>query len=165
MTGRSLMPLLAATRDGQIDPQRDHVLTGMERHVYANPSRAIRTANHLYIRNFAPEAWPTGATEKDAPPIDFSRTSWPKDPSAFSHNVDPSPTKQWMQRHPGPLSELAFGPRPEEELYELGKDPDQLRNVAQDAGRTDVRRRLAERLEAQLRQNADPRFRDLGSRD
>ena len=59
MTGRSLLPILRATRSGQIDPARTYVLTGMERHVYPYPSRAIRTRDFLYIRNFDPAAWPT----------------------------------------------------------------------------------------------------------
>ena len=157
MTGRSLMPLLISNRDGQIDPQRDHVLTGMERHVYPYPSRAIRTADFLYIRNFNPANWPTGAQEGRPEPVDFAKTPWPTGPGAFSHNVDPSPSKQWMLVNPGPLNAQAFGPRPEEELYDLKRDPDQLRNVAADPAHAETRRRLAEQLARELRGSGDPR--------
>lgn len=52
MTGRSLWPVLRATASGQVDPARDAVFTGRERHVAearadftAYPQRAIRTAS------------------------------------------------------------------------------------------------------------------------
>ncbi|TWU38378.1 sulfatase-like hydrolase/transferase [Novipirellula artificiosorum] len=63
MTGRSLMPILESNKAGQVDPMRTFVLTGMERHVYSYPSRALRTKDYLYIRNFDPENWPTGEIE------------------------------------------------------------------------------------------------------
>ncbi|MEM7205220.1 MAG: hypothetical protein AAF628_33505 [Planctomycetota bacterium] len=57
-SGRSLLPVLAASASGRIDPTRDHVLTVTARHVPAQerpswggtPMRAIRTAEFLYIR-------------------------------------------------------------------------------------------------------------------
>ena len=33
MTARSVLPLLRSGASGQIDPRRDHVVTGRERHV------------------------------------------------------------------------------------------------------------------------------------
>ena len=68
--GRSLLPQLLAATGGQIDPTRTDVITGRERHVAAAregylpyPSRAIRTADFLYIRNFAPDRWPLGSPD------------------------------------------------------------------------------------------------------
>jgi len=67
MTGRSIVPLLLSKDSGQLDPARDHVITGRERHVaqaregaLPYPQRAIRTRDFLYIRNFAPQRWPMG---------------------------------------------------------------------------------------------------------
>jgi len=68
MTGRSLLPVLTAAGSGRIDPARDHVLTGRERHTPAQeapstggyPMRAIRTDTHLSIRNDEPDRWPSG---------------------------------------------------------------------------------------------------------
>lgn len=157
MTGRSLLSLLTSDQNGQIDPKRDHVLTGMEQHVYPNPSRAIRTAEFLYIRNFDPATWPTGEV-KDLPTVDYSKTPWPTVPGSFSHNVDPSPTKQWMIHNPGPLNELAFGIRAEEELFDLKKDPDQLHNVAAESDYAEIRTRISNQLAAELRAGNDPRF-------
>jgi arylsulfatase A-like enzyme len=72
MTGRSLLPILVSEESGQVDGARTSVLTGMERHVYANPCRAIRTADFLYIRNFDPAKWRTGEATKPTPKIDFT---------------------------------------------------------------------------------------------
>jgi arylsulfatase A-like enzyme len=55
MTGRSLLSILTSAESGLLDSTRTHVLTGMDLHVYANPCRALRTADFLYIRNFDPE--------------------------------------------------------------------------------------------------------------
>ena len=60
MTGRSLLSILKSKKSGQIDPTRTFALTGNEQHVYLYPSRAIRTKDFLYIRNFDPDKWPTG---------------------------------------------------------------------------------------------------------
>ena len=167
MTGRSLLRQLLATTGGQIDPERDHVLAGMERHVQPNPSRAIRTADFLYIRNFAPAAWPDGRAKGEQPHYDFTKTPWPTTPGAFSHNVDPGPTKQWMRENAGKgndasLVQLAFGKRPSEELYDLTKDPDQMSNVVNEAGYRSVRDRLSRRLATELRESGDPRFEKKG---
>ncbi len=151
MTGRSLMPQLTSGKSGWIDAKRTYVLTGMERHVYPNPSRAVRTEQFLYIRNQSPETWPNGEIPGQQPRFDFTKTPWPTVSGAFSYNVDPSPTKQWMLENPNRgdrLNELAFGRRPDEELYDLRNDPHQLRNVANDPAFSgaiqDLRRKLGE---------------------
>ena len=164
MTGRSLMAHLTSKNAGQIEAKRDHVLTGMERHVSPHPSRAIRNADFLYIRNFAAAAWPTGIVAGQKPPhYDFIKTPWPTTPGAFSYNVDPGPAKQWMVENAksgddARLFQLAFGHRPSEELYDLKKDPDQLNNIAADPDYRDDRNRLSKQLTRELRESGDPRF-------
>lgn len=162
MTGLTLLPHLQSAQDGQIEPSRRHVLTGMERHVFPNPSRAIRTKNFLYIRNFDPQDWKTGEAEK-VPTFDFTKRNWPKNPSAFSFNIDPSPTKQWMQQHPNdPASKRCFSSRPSEELYDLRKDPAQIHNLARDARYAPQRASLRERLDAHLVASRDHRLKTPG---
>ena len=161
------MPQLLAKNSGQIDQTRDHVLTGMERHVYPNPSRVIRTADYLYIRNFAPAAWPTGKIAGKQPHYDFVKTPWPTTRGAFSYNVDPGPSKQWMRENAqsgtyAPLFQLAFGTRPSEELYDLEKDPDQLTNVANESQYREIRDGLSHQLAIELHQSGDPRFSKKG---
>jgi arylsulfatase A-like enzyme len=97
MTGKSIIPILDSNQSDQVDPDRNFVLTGMEQHVYRNPSRALRTADFLYIRNFEPETWLTGEVEGENPTHDFAITPWPTGPGAFSFNIDPSPSKQFLR--------------------------------------------------------------------
>jgi len=160
MTGRSLMKILTTGRD---DLARDHVLVGMEQHVYPWPSRAIRNGEFLYITNFAPQTWPTGQPEGLIQEVDFAKKPWPQTPGSFSYNCDLSPTKQWMITHKPPQNRQAFGPRSDEELYDLRKDPQQLKNVADDPAYAPAKRALAQQLARELRSAGDDR--SQGSHD
>ncbi|MHC4506208.1 MAG: sulfatase family protein, partial [Planctomycetota bacterium] len=123
MTGRSFLEVLTSGKSGQVDPGRDRVYVGKERHTCAQkgttegyPMRAVRTAELLYIRNFKPHLWPAGSPE-------------------IYRDIDGAPTKSYMMKNRDEadvkrLFELGFGKRPAEELYDLAKDPDQLVNVA-----------------------------------
>ena len=130
MTARSLLPLLASSAGGRVEPERDAAFIAMERHDGCRrggkgyPCRAIRTASHLYIRNFEPTRWPSGSPDaKDcARGIPYGE-------------IDSSPTKTLMMESRGEpgidrLAELSFGTRPENELYDLRSDPGQLNNLA-----------------------------------
>ncbi len=151
ISGSSLMPLLR----GDLftwgnEKQRDFILTGRERHIWAQgetptgyPSRAIRTHDYLYIRNFVPDRWPVG------------------DPPGY-RDVDNSPTKRYMLRNRQDpnvrrLFSLAFAKRPAEELYDLQRDPAQLHNVAAEDDYQEVRETLAKRLVHGLVETNDPR--------
>jgi len=98
----------------------------------------------------------TGESASPQPSIDFSSGEWPTHAGAFSFNIDPSPTKQFLLDHreePAvqPFFALACGPRPEEELYDLKKDPQQLRNVVGQAPFREIRENLRRQLAARLR--------------
>lgn len=140
MTGRSLMKLL----DGGKDPSRNEVVFGRERHTTGRagkvgyPMRAIRTDDWLYIRNYEPSRWPAG------------------DPELYSDS-DGGPSKDAVKAESGRLFELAFGKRPAEELYDLRRDPDQMKNVAGSAGASRVQADLAKRLHVALARTGDPR--------
>jgi len=149
MTGRSFLDVLTSGKSGQVDPKRDKVFTGMERHTNRRagkvgyPMRAIRTHEYLYIRNFKPDRWPAG------------------DPEGYG-DIDNSPTKTYMiQYRDEPkvkkLFELAFGKRPAEELYDLKKDPGQLNNVAEQPQYAKAKKKLAAELMAKLKATKDPR--------
>jgi len=129
----------------------------MERHCYPNPGRAVRTADFLYIRNYNPDKWPTGEGK------------WPSEDRDFSFNIDPSPTKRLMMARRADaamkrLYRLAFGPRPREELYDLGKDAGQVHNVAGKPEYEEARRRLSALLARKLRDSGDPRVKGQGDR-
>ncbi len=163
MTGRSLLPLLESNKSGQIDPARTFVLTGVEKHVYSYPKRALRTADFLYIRNFEPDEWPTGEIEGHNPQYDFAQTPWPTENGAFSFAIDPSPSKQFLRLNRNDpkvtlFAELSFGRRPAEELYDLRTDPDQLRNVISDARYTEPLTQSRRQFVSELGGSNDPRI-------
>jgi len=175
MTGRSLVPLLASDQAGRIDPLRDAVYFGRERHV-ANardgfapyPQRAIRTHDQLYIINFRPDRWPLGEPYRlnDAnPPTTQEVTTRTR---VTLPDEDAGPTKAWLVDHRNdpmwqPAFELAYGKRPAEELYDLKIDPQQVNNLATDPGYQAVRETLRNRLLSELRQTGDPRLVDDGA--
>ena len=158
--GSSLVPLLLAEASGRVDPSRDSVLTGMERHTWCRPAgatypmRSIRTHEYLYIRNYEPDRWPTGGPE-------FISSN-----KAPHGDVDDGPFKDFMLR-PGTREQfpveygLAFGKRPAEELYDCRADPHQMVNLASDPAYESLREGLAARLEQELRAGGDPRMEGL----
>lgn len=169
MTGRSLLDVLKSDRSGQIDSERNWVVTGRERHVAEAreenrpyPQRALRTKDYLYIRNFRPDRWPLGApyavTETSAPSADeLANNTF----AAFP-DMDASPTKAWLVAHRHEpqwrtFYDYAFAKRPGEELYDLRKDPDQIVNVADEAAYAETKRELSAQLLKTLRDAGDPR--------
>ncbi len=169
VNARSLMNVFQSNKNGQVDASRTWVIAGRERHVaFARddylpyPQRSLRTPDFLYIRNFAPERWPLGApyevTEKNTPTIeDLESETY----AAFP-DMDASPTKAWLILHRNDSEwrrfyDIAFGKRPGEELYDLRKDPDQMKNVAADPAYAKERARLAAQLMKILTDAGDPR--------
>jgi arylsulfatase A-like enzyme len=161
-TGRSLLSLLKSGKQGRVEAERDHVLTGKERHTLAQidhpggtPMRAIRTDNFLYIHNFKPERWPAGHPEGSYNGPIFM-------------DIDASPTKSYIIDHKDdPDMEIYFqlscGLRPADELYDVRIDPYQIHNVADRAEYADTLKRLKAQLFEELRAAKDPRV--LGGGD
>lgn len=175
MTARSLMPLLTSPDQGQIDPQRDHVVMGRERHIaharkgmLPYPQRALRTCDYIYIVNFAPDRWPMGdpigldvSVDPDREPPTVEQLC--NDTFVTLRDMDAGPTKAWLVTHREehdvePLYELAFGKRPREELYDLKIDPDYMHNVAEDPRYQEIRAQLEQRLMSILEAQNDPRL-------
>lgn len=149
MIGTSFVPLLA----GDTHVHRDFVLTGRERHTHARydnlgyPSRAIRTEDVLYIRNFKPDRWPAG------------------DPTEY-HDIDESPTKRLLMENPdkyGRFLDAAVEKRPEEELFNVREDPFCMNDLAGDPSYEKTKMNLREQLMALLSEQGDPRA--LGTGD
>ncbi|MCW5965431.1 MAG: sulfatase [Bryobacterales bacterium] len=162
MTGTSLMYHLDTRASGQVDPLRDAVVFGIERHLPGSrpegagyPSRAIRTAEYLYIRNFTPDRNPVG----DHPGI-----SWPDDDPVKGYgDTDGGRSKSaiFEGREQDPMRfEAAFGKRPAEELYKISDDPFQMKNLASDVAYDSTRQTLSQRLMTYLRDTRDPRVLD-----
>lgn len=154
--GSSLLDILKSSRSGRVDPTRDHVLVGKERHDIGRPEdqgypiRGIVTEDLLYLRNFETERWPAG------------------NPETGYLAVDASPTKTEIleMRRSGvddSYWQLAFGKRGHEELYDLGNDPACVVNLATDLEYAPAKEELAARLARELEAEGDPRM--LGEGD
>jgi N-sulfoglucosamine sulfohydrolase len=139
MTGKSLLPLLFSGKSGQVDPERDAVFVGLERHVGSYPMRAIRTKDFAYIRNFATDRDPNNYGLRGGPSMEYMVT----------HKNDSAELKR--------LYAASFGPRPTEELYDLQKDPNELTNLAGDPKFADIKKKMADRLMGYLEKTKDPR--------
>ncbi len=155
MTGKSLLPILSSAQEGIVDPTRDQVFTGLERHTYCRPggatypSRAIRTMDYLYIRNFEPDRWPTGGSEF----ISSNKTT--------HGDVDACPTKSFILDNQAVIPDYYdwnFGKRPVEELYDVKNDPAQTNNLAANSEYQQIKDDLAERLTVYLEKTEDPRI-------
>lgn len=174
MTGKSMVPILQANQSGWIDKKRDWVITGRERHVASArkgrlpfPQRALRTKDYLYIINFKPDRYPMGdpgaVTPESIPSIDKLENN-----TFIAYgDLDASPTKAWMIQNRfdpkyRPLFELGFGKVPMYELYDVGNDPHQMRNLAHLKEFTDIRLKLHKQLIGRLESLNDPRITEDG---
>jgi len=175
MTGRSLLPVLTSDAESRVDESRDVVFFGRERHVDTArpeykpyPQRGIRTHDYSLIINFRPERYPLGDPFRldgdDEPTIDQLTNNT----RATLHDEDAGPTKAWLVSHRNDakwkwLYEHAYGRRPEIELFDLRKDPWQMKNVAEDSEYATVLAELRDRLMAELKRTEDPRLIDNGA--
>ncbi len=145
MSGRSFLDVLRGGKAGQVDPTRDRMVVGKERHDIGRPHdwgypvRAIRTPEYLYVRNYEPDRWPAGNPETNYP------------------NCDNSPTKTAVTSTFDEHYRLCFGKRPPEELYRVADDPDCMKNLASDPKLQSLKQQLREEMEASLRKDQDPR--------
>ncbi len=160
MTGSSFLYALMSDQGGRIDPTRDHTLLGKERHDVGRvdgdlysvgyPARALRDDRFLYVRNFKPHRWPAG------------------DPEYGYLNTDNSPTKSYLTKLEKGDSEyryfeMAFGKRPEEELYDIQSDPHCVNNLAGSPEYRVTKEEMWRRLKEGLTAQGDPRI--LGQGD
>lgn len=153
--GKSFLPLLL----GSTTNHRDSVFAGMERHTMCRPDgatypmRSVRTAKHLYIRNYAPDRWPTGGPEF----VSSNKT--------FHGDVDACPTKDFItapenQKKFSREYELCFGKRPAEELYDVALDPWNVTNAASHPAQESVLKQLRAGLDLEQQRTADPRLKN-----
>lgn len=169
MIARSLLPVLESEESGWVDPSRDAVFTGRERHVAAArtdnkpyPQRAIRTDQYLYIINFEPDRWPMGTGQGfGGPPGDLPEYDKLRENTfvAFG-DLDASPTKAWVvshRREAPAMFEYAVGRRPKIELYDVKNDPHCMTNLANSISHAETRESLHQRLMNELSATGDPR--------
>ena len=149
--GRSLTDIFRVNRSGQINPARDHVLIGMERHDIGRPGdvgypiRGIVKAGTLYLENFEPSRWPAC------------------NPETGYLNVDAGATKSFiLDAHRAnaadPFWALCFGRRPAVEFYDLTTDRDCVKNLATVPATAAQRAALKATMETALKAQGDPRM-------
>ena len=153
--GKSLMNIITSEKSGQIEPERDFVLVGKERHDTGRPDdvgypiRGIHKNNMLYIKNYEIDRWPSG------------------NPETGYLNTDASPTKTEIlnMRRNGSNKEfwkLNFGKRPAEELYDINKDPFCVSNLADDPSYAELKDSMRTEMEARLLAQGDLRMQGFG---
>lgn len=159
MSGQSLKPILLSEKEGWIEPKRDHVIFGKERHtpgqlapsIEGYPSRGIRTEQYLYIHNIDSERWPAGVPDGSTHPMN----SFP--------DCDNGPTKTFLIEHAIDQNyrnyfEWSFAKRPSEELYNIIEDADQTNNLSDNPAYYNVKKELSVKLNTLLKFSKDPRI-------
>ena len=160
MTGKSFFNVLVSNEEGFVDSTRNRILTGRERHTHARPNnfaypvRAIRTHDYLYIWNLKPDRWPAGDPTGSG------------DPDGY-HDIDGSPTKTYLlenkdKKNVKKYFDLAVAKRPEEELYDIKKDPACTKNLADVNEFKTLAKKLRTELEQALTEQGDPRMLGYG---
>ncbi len=155
LTGQGLSDIFESDKSGKINPKRDFVLIGKERHDIGRPHdwgypiRGIIRDEKLYLKNFESDRWPAG------------------NPETGYLNCDGSPTKTQVleaQRRPDDrfLWEMCFGHRPTEELYDIHTDPDCVKNLINVPSFSSVKKTLSEELAQRLQVQKDPRIQGQG---
>jgi N-sulfoglucosamine sulfohydrolase len=162
MTGSSFAQILRSVKSGRLEPEsRPDIVFGRERHTPAQevpdtggyPSRGLRNERYLYIRNYSPNRWPAGTSE-------YAKTKFK---NQWFSDCDGGPTKNYiyLNRNKDEIHtqsyELCFARRPAEELFDLNKDPGQLKNVADNEDYRLVLETMRERLQKRLTELHDPR--------
>lgn len=151
ITGSSLTPLLYSDRSGRIDPKRNYVLIGKERHDIGRPNdtgypiRGIFQDGYLYLRNFETDRWPAGH------------------PLTGYMNIDSSPTKtSVLESLYNPFTRVywqwSVGKRPDEELYHVLDDEDCIHDLSQSPMQQNRMIAMRERMLKELKNQDDPRM-------
>lgn len=134
--GNDFSPLLSQPRQSV----RELVYAEDHWHDFEDYTRAVRTEQYKYIRNFYEDL-------PNTPPADALR----------------SPTFQQMQKMQAegeltPAQQACFeAPRPSEELYDMKQDPYELRNVAGDSAYAEILEAMRQHLETVRQQTRDRR--------
>jgi N-sulfoglucosamine sulfohydrolase len=169
VNGKSLVSIMQSGKSGRIDPERDYVITGRERHVsiaregnLPYPQRALRKDGWLYIYNFKPERMPMGDTKNLTDSFTPDQNSLENNTYEAFPDMDSSPAKAWLIAHRNDSQykwhfDYAFAKRPQEELYDLRKDPDATINIAAEPAHAAKKAEMAAELMAKLKAVGDPR--------
>lgn len=149
--GRSLSRIFNSPKNGIVDPTRDHVLIGKERHDVGRPNdwgypiRGIVKDGLLYVHNFETSRWPAGNPETGY----LNSDGCPTKTECLQSRKNPNTKKYW---------EMSFAKRRQEELYDIAHDPECITNLAQKPEYISKKAKLKKQLFAELKKQGDPRM-------
>lgn len=152
-SGKSLTDIFCSEKEGQVNPKRDVVLIGRERHDYGRPEnkgfpiRGIVSDEFLYLFNYDTSLWPAGNPEVGYLDCDASPT---KTQILNMHRAGKDTLNYW---------DSSFGKRTsQEELYNVSKDPDCMNNLAHDKSLSKLKSSMRTQMEDMLKAQKDPRM-------
>jgi arylsulfatase A-like enzyme len=151
ITGKSLVGILESSSERFTGKGRDFVLLGKERHDVGRPNdtgypiRGIVKDGFLYLHNFEPDRWPSGNPETGYPNVDASPTKT----IILQANREGAGTTYWQ---------YCFGKRPQEELFNLSNDPDNVTNLADVPEYAELKEAMKNALFSALKEEGDPRM-------
>jgi arylsulfatase A-like enzyme len=131
--GRSFLPLLR----GKTYEPRTEIFAEKTWHDVYDPIRVVRTKRFKYVRNFP--------DQKGAPPTQRPLLNLPTD-------IERSLSRKALAQ----LGDPHLASRPEEELYDLSSDPNELRSVADDTPYVETLNALRARLTNWMEETNDP---------
>jgi len=150
--GRSLTDIFYSEKEGQVNPERDIVLIGKERHDYSRPNnqgypiRGIVSDDYLYLHNYDISLWPAG------------------NPEIGYLDIDGSPTKTEILRmfREGQNDfywKLSMGKRETpEEFFKISEDDECMTNLAYNDEYAEIKEKMKNRMETMLKEQKDPRM-------
>lgn len=164
--GRDFLPLLTSDKQGLVNPDAAFVFAGHELHTLTRyndigyPIRALRTPQHLYLRNLRPDRWPVGDPQR----LNKSTGKLLPLHAGCYRDIDDATTLGWLidaakkSDKYAALLKLIVGKHPAEELYDIQSDPDCLHNLATEPKHAETRIKLAAQMDAELKRTNDPRI-------
>lgn len=150
--GKSLTDIFNSEKEGQVNPERDMILVGKERHDYSRPKnqgfpiRGIVSDDYLYLYNYDISLWPAGNPEIGYLEIDGGATKT-------------EILRQFRTGENDRYWKLSMGKRESnEEFYNIKKDVDCISNLADNPDLTDIKLKMKTRMESMLKEQHDPRM-------
>lgn len=149
--GRSLLPYFNSDKSSIVQPEKNYVLLGQERHDVGRPNdvgypvRGIVKDGFIYLKNYKSNRWPAGNPETGYTNTDGSPTKT----EILNLNRSGKNSQYW---------ELNFGKHPEEELYQVSIDEHCLNNLALNEEFISIKKELKNILESELKKQNDPRI-------
>jgi arylsulfatase A-like enzyme len=150
--GTSLSDILYSSKSGQVNPKRDIIVIGKERHDFSRPKnqgypiRGIVSDDFLYLYNYDISLWPAG------------------NPEIGYLDIDGSPTKteilrQFRTGENDFYWKLSMGKRTSnEEFFNLNKDAFCMNNLATNSEFSQKKQKMKARMESILKAQNDPRM-------